>query len=100
MKYLTLSGRGASSIRSRAFLRSVKNVRRGVLTRSRIIDIISVKACTLDQLSKELGLSESSIRRHLKNMLAEGVVEKIRYKGKVLWKLGESGQLDLEEASG
>lgn len=95
-----MSGRGGSSIRSRALLRGVRNVRRGVLTRSRIIDVISVKACTLAQLSRELGLSESSIRRHLRNMLAEGVVEKVRYKGRVLWRLGGSGQLDLEEASG
>lgn len=95
-----MSGRGGSSIRSRALLRSVRNVRQGVLTRSRIIDVISVKACTLAQLSRELGLSESSIRRHLRNMLAEGVVEKVRYKGRVLWRLGGSGQLDLEEASG
>jgi len=95
-----LSGRGGSSIRSRALRRRVRNVRQGVLTRSRIIDVISVKACTLAQLSRELGLSESSIRRHLRNMLAEGVVEKVRYKGRVLWRLGGSGQLDLEEASG
>ncbi len=95
-----MSGRGGSSIRSRALLRGVRNVRQGVLTRSRIIDVISVKACTLAQLSRELGLSESSIRRHLRNMLAEGVVEKVRYKGRVLWRLGGSGQLDLEEASG
>jgi len=38
------------------------------------------------------------VRRHLKNMLAEGVVEKLRFKGKILWRLSGSGQLDLEEA--
>ena len=93
-----MSSREAQPIRSKAFLRSVKNVRRGVITRSRIIAVISEKACTLSQISEELGLSKSSIRRHLNRMLLEGIVEKVRYKGQILWKLGEAGQLDLDEA--
>lgn len=85
-------------IRSRAFLRSVRNVRKGILTRSRIIELLSEKAYTANQMAEEVGLSESAVRRHLKNMLSEGIVEKIRYRGKVLWKLSGYGQLALEEA--
>ncbi len=88
---------GEQIIRGRAFLREVRNVKRGLITRSRIINILSRKACTISQLAEEMGLSKSSVRRHLRNMLAEGVVEKFRYKGKVLWRLSGSGQLDLEE---
>ncbi len=84
-------------IRGRAFLREVRNVRRGLITRSKIVNILSRKACTIPQIADEIGLSRSSVRRHLRNMLAEGVVEKSRYKGKILWKLSRSGQLDLEE---
>jgi predicted ArsR family transcriptional regulator len=85
-------------IRGRAYLRDLRNVRRGLLTRSKIIDILSRKASTIQQIAEEIGLSESAVRRHLRNMLAEGVVEKLRFKGKILWRLSGSGQLDLEEA--
>ncbi|MEM1655739.1 MAG: winged helix-turn-helix domain-containing protein [Nitrososphaerota archaeon] len=85
-------------IRGRAYLRGLRNVRRGLLTRSKIIDALSRKASTISQIAEEIGLSKSAVRRHLKNMLAEGIVEKLRFKGKILWKLSGSGQLNLEEA--
>lgn len=87
------------SVHSRAFLRSVRNVKKGLLTRSMIIKLLSDKAYSMRQLAEEIGLSESSIRRHLKNMLAEGIVEKIRYRGRILWRLSGYGQLALEEAT-
>lgn len=90
--------KGRGPIHSRAFLRLVRNVRKGLLTRSRIIELLSERACTMKQLAQEIGLSESSVKRHLDNMLAEGIVEKVKYRGKILWKLSGYGQLDLEEA--
>lgn len=89
---------GERVIRGRAFLKEIRNVRKGLVTRSKIVAALSEKACTISQVAKELGLSEASIRRHLRNMLADGVVEKFKYKGKTLWRLSGSGQLDLEEA--
>lgn len=88
---------GEQAIRGRAFLREIRNVRQGLVTRSKIINVLSEKACTISQIAEELGMSESSIRRHLRNMLVDGVVEKFKYKGKILWRLSGSGQLDLEE---
>lgn len=76
----------------------MRNVRRGLFTRSRIIETLSKKASTISQIADEIGLSESAVRRHLRNMLAEGIVEKLRFRGKILWRLSGSGQLDLEEA--
>jgi len=77
----------------------VRNVKKGLLTRSRIVELLSEKAYTMSQLAEEIGLSESSIRRHLNNMLAEGIVEKIKYRGKVLWRLSGYGQLALDESA-
>ncbi|RLF99976.1 MAG: hypothetical protein DRN47_02460 [Candidatus Wolframiiraptor sp.] len=77
----------------------MRNVKKGLLTRSRIVELLSEKAYTMSQLAEEIGLSESSIRRHLNNMLAEGIVEKIKYRGKVLWRLSGYGQLDLDESA-
>lgn len=76
----------------------MRNVRRGLLTRSKIIDALYEKASTTQQIAEEIGLSESAVRRHLRNMLAEGIVEKLKFKGKILWRLSGSGQLNLEEA--
>ena len=76
----------------------MRNVRRGLLTRSRIIDVLSRKASTIQQIAEEIGLSESTVRRHLRSMLAEGIVKRLKFKGKILWRLSGSGQLDLEEA--
>lgn len=87
------------SVHSRAFLRSIRNVKKGLLTRSMIIKLLSEKAYTMRQLAEEIGLSDSSIRRHLNNMLAEGIVEKIKYRGRILWRLSGYGQLALEEAT-
>ena len=88
---------GERAIRGRAYLREIRNVKQGLITRSKIIDVLSEKACTISQIAEELRMSEASIRRHLRNMLADGVVEKFKYKGKILWRLSGSGQLDLEE---
>ncbi|RLG07853.1 MAG: hypothetical protein DRN65_02755 [Thaumarchaeota archaeon] len=77
----------------------MRNVKKGLLTRSRIVELLSEKAYTMSQLAEEIGLSESSIRRHLNNMLAEGIVEKIKYRGKVLWRLSGYGQLALDESA-
>ena len=93
-----LAGEDKPSISSKAFLRSVRNVRKGILTRSKIIMMLSEKACTVDQLAEEIKLSKSSVRRHLRNMLAEGIVDKMKYHGKTLWKLSGYGQMTIEEA--
>lgn len=89
----------AQAVHSRAFLRSVRNVRKGLVTRSKIIELLSDKAYTMRQLAEEIGLSESSVRRHLNNMFTEGIVEKIRYRGRILWRLSGYGQLALEESA-
>ena len=93
-----MSEQSAEIIRSRAFLRRVRNVRKGILTRSRIIERLSEKAYTMGQLAEELEMSSSAVRRHLNNMLAEGIVEKFKYRGKTLWRPSGYGQTSLEEA--
>jgi len=86
-----------SLIRPRAYLRRIRNVRRGVSTRSKIIDHLIRKPSTTSELADRIGLSKSSIRRHLKNMSAERIVERFKFRGKIFWKLTGSGQMALEE---
>lgn len=81
----------------RAYLRRIKNVKRGVSTRSRIIDALKQKPLTINELAELMEMSPSTIRRHLRNMLREGIVLKFKSEKKRLWKLTGIGQTALEE---
>ena len=52
---------------------------------------------TVDELAELIELSPSTIRRHLRNMLREGIVLKFRSERKRFWKLTGIGQVALEE---
>lgn len=81
----------------RAYLVKIRNVRKGVLTRSRILEHISGKALSVGRIAEEVGRSRSAVRRHLKNMEAEGIVRAHRLRGKMLWTTTGAGQRTLEE---
>ena len=81
----------------RAYLRRIKNVKRGVSTRSRIIDALKQKPLTINELAELMEMSPSTIRRHLRNMSREGIVLKFKSERKRLWKLTGRGQTALEE---
>lgn len=87
----------APPIYPRAYLRRIKNVKRGISTRSRIIDALKQKPLTVNELAELMELSPSTIRRHLRNMLREGIVLSFRAEKKRLWKLTGIGQAALEE---
>lgn len=83
-------------VNPRAYLSSIKNVRRGVDTRSKILDAISSRPSTSKKIAEEIGKSYSSVRRHLKIMEAEGIVRSFRYKGKLMWVQTGVGQTELD----
>ncbi|MEM0090249.1 MAG: ArsR family transcriptional regulator [Nitrososphaerota archaeon] len=66
--------------------------------RSAIIRMLKErKVVSTAQIAKEIGLTPSAVRRHLKNMDAEGIVKTLRGKGKVLWTLTGLGQQAIDE---
>ena len=81
----------------RAYLRRIRNVRRGVSTRSKIIDALKQRPLTVNELAELIQLSPSTIRRHLRNMSRERIVLKFKSEGKMLWRLTGIGQAALEE---
>ncbi|MEM1946058.1 MAG: winged helix-turn-helix domain-containing protein [Candidatus Caldarchaeum sp.] len=87
-------------INPRAYLRSVKNVKKGLEVRTLIIDALSKKELSVDELSKMSGMSKPKARYHLRNMLADGVVRKHRVGRRVVWRLTGVGQASLEETLG
>ena len=74
-----------------AFLRTIKNVKKGLITRSKIIRILKTRSSTTKEIANEVNLSYSTVRRHLKLMEKEGIVIRIYRK----WKLTGKGQQDL-----
>ncbi|MEN2974016.1 MAG: winged helix-turn-helix domain-containing protein [Candidatus Caldarchaeales archaeon] len=85
-----------SKVNPRAYLSRIKNVKRGIDTRSRILEIISSKPSTLKNIAEEVKRSNSSVRRHLKNMEAEGIVKSYKYKRRVIWTQTGMGQTELD----
>jgi predicted ArsR family transcriptional regulator len=46
-------------------------------TRNRIVQILRVRKCTVEDLSKELGITENAIRAQIALLLREGLVESV-----------------------
>lgn len=66
--------------------------------RSAIIEILKERrAMSTVQIAKEVGLTPSAVRRHLKNMNAEGIVKNLKGRGKSLWTLTGLGQQAIDE---
>ncbi len=86
-----------AEVNPRAYLARIKNVRKGVNTRSSILEVIKSRPLTVKSISKEIGRSSSSIRRHLKNMEAEGIVKSQRYRGRIIWMTTGIGQTSIED---
>ncbi|MCL7383390.1 MAG: winged helix-turn-helix domain-containing protein [Thaumarchaeota archaeon] len=86
-----------AEVNPRAYLARIKNVKKGVNTRSKILEVIKSRPLTLKSIAEQVGKSGSSIRRHLKNMEAEGIVKSQRYKGRIIWMTTGVGQKAIEE---
>jgi len=76
----------------------IKNTSRGIRVRSTIIKILRErKVASVAQIANEVGLTPSAIRRHLKNMGAEGIVKNLKGKGQNVWMLTGLGQQAIDE---
>jgi len=85
-------------INPRAYLASLKNVKRGLEARSLILEKVSGRELSVDEICKMTGLSRGRVIYHLRNMLSENIVRKRRVGRRVMWKATGSGQASLDEA--
>ncbi len=76
-----------------AYLRSIRNVRKGLETRSKIIKVLRKGNSSTKEIAKIIGMSYSTVRRQLRNMEKDKIVIKISQK----WKLTGKGQKMLDE---
>jgi len=85
------------SYHPKAYLSSRRNIREGLLSRSKVLDLIEVEHLTAMEIANRIGLKYRSVLYHLKLLESEGIVER---KGKkpYLWLLTGRGQLRLDEA--
>ncbi|MCS7135898.1 MAG: ArsR family transcriptional regulator [Nitrososphaerota archaeon] len=90
--------RTSREVNPKALLSKIKNTSRGIKVRSAIIEILKERrAMSTVQIAKEVGLTPSAVRRHLKNMNAEGIVKNLKGRGKSLWTLTGLGQQAIDE---
>lgn len=76
-----------------AFLRTIRNVKKGLMTRSKIIAILKHNKSTTKEMAEKINMSYSAIRRQLKLMEREKIVRKIGKK----WNLTGYGQREITD---
>ena len=80
-------------IEALAFLRNIRNVKKGLTTRSKIIRVLKKSRSSAKEIANKINMSYSAIRRQLKLMEKENIVRKIGRK----WILTGYGQRDLTD---
>lgn len=80
----------------KAYLSSRRNIREGLSSRSKVLNLIEAEHLTAKEIANKTGLKYRSVLYHLKLLESEGIVER---KGKkpYLWLLTGRGQLRLDE---
>jgi predicted transcriptional regulator len=84
-------------INPKAYLTRVKNVRRGLEARSKLVEALSAKGLTIQDLCEAVNMRPGKARYHLQNMMKDGVVKKRRNGRRVIWELTGTGQASIEE---
>ena len=82
-------------IHPKAYLISKRNVRKGLISRTRIIQSLESGNKYLSKINKESNLSDACIRYHLKTLRKEGIVKKTTNNKPYLWALTGRGQQQL-----
>lgn len=86
-------------INPRAYLTTVKNVRRGLETRSTIIEALEKEMLSVAEISKKTGVSQHRVRYHLRRLKTDRVVVRVGKGRKAKWRLTGMGQTSLEETT-
>ncbi|WP_455278606.1 winged helix-turn-helix domain-containing protein [[Eubacterium] cellulosolvens] len=79
----------------KAYLKSKRNVRTGLRTRTLIIELISKKPSQIKGIANETNLSYRSIAYHVKTLKKENILTSSTIKKPLVWKLTRFGQQKL-----
>jgi predicted transcriptional regulator len=84
------------SYHPRAFLSKTRNVKKGLVTRTKIISTLDQLQCTTRVINEKTGIHYSSILHHLHLMENEHIIVR-NNKRPYIWKLTGLGQKKLTE---
>ena len=82
------------SYHPKAFLSSTKNVRLGLVARTKIVVLLEKGDLNARTLAQKIGLSYAAVLHHLHLLETENIIERIGTKP-FLWKLTGAGQQRL-----
>ena len=82
-------------IHPKAYLTSKRNVKKGLISRTKIIQSLEGGDKGLHQMSKESALTNFCIRYHLKALIKEEIVKRTRHIRPFRYKLTGKGQQKL-----
>jgi predicted transcriptional regulator len=78
----------------KAYLSNIKNIRRGLQARTRILDVLDKRSVDAKNIANETGMHYGVIRHHLRLLEIEGIIE--RGQGKPhIWVVTGLGQRRL-----
>jgi len=85
----------APTFHPKAYLRSRRNVRAGLISRTKILVTLESARKKASQIANETGLSYECVAYHLKAMRKDRLVETPTHKKPFLWQLTPFGQQKL-----
>jgi predicted transcriptional regulator len=84
------------SYHPKAFLSNTKNVKQGLVTRTKIASVLDIMSCTIKTIKEKTTINYSSILHHLHLMENEHIVKR-NNKRPYIWELTGAGQKKLTE---
>ena len=78
-----------------AYLMNTRNVKRGLISRTRVLLVLERKNATAKILAKESELGYNVVLHHLHLLEGERIVSRVRKEKPFLWKLTGLGQQSL-----
>jgi predicted transcriptional regulator len=85
----------SATLHPKAYLASRRNVKAGLVARSKILLALEKERASAPQIVKQAGLSYACVTYHLKNMKKERLVERITGRKPFAWGLTPFGQQKL-----
>ncbi len=79
----------------RAYISGMRNVNRGLASRSKIIDAMEKGKTRINEISEKTGLTESCVSHHLRLLLRQRVVSSVAVGRGNRWSLTKYGQEKL-----
>jgi len=85
----------ANSLHPKAYLKSKRNVKAGLIARSKILQTLEKNPHDAPQIREETGLSYACVTYHLKTMKKDRLVERLSNRKPYSWGLTPYGQQKL-----